>query len=1055
MTTLSGDSNNNILAGTSTSDSISGGGGNDVILAGSGNDVVSGGSGSDVILAGNGNDVVSGGSGNDIIDGGKGNDVIDGGSGSDLILGGSGNDVIDGGSGNDLLFGGIGNDFIEGGSGNDWIFGGIGNDFIEGGSGNDWIDAGSGNDLVFGGSGNDWIDASTGSDIVSGGSGNDTLFGDQGNDVIDGGSGRDIVDGGSGNDLLFGGAGDDTLIGGAGADQLVGGSGHDHFVFLDASDSPASYGSDRIIDFTQGQDKIDFSELLGQTTDLAWGNQSATKNGAWFLHSSSGASVFADITGDGVADLKVDLKNTCDLNLTANDFLGVGMAPVASDGAAYGDEDTVITGTLKATDPDGGTLKYGVVNGPLHGALVLNADGSFSYTPDANFNGSDGFTYKANDGSSESNIATVALTVNSVNDAPEAQAQSGATSEDATFNGTLMATDVDVEPLPLTYSIVAPVDGVTVNSDGTFSVAPLAADQGLDDGESREVTFQYVANDGKVNSAPASVTVTINGANDASVAQDQSGATDEDTPFNGTLIATDVDDEPLTYSIVAPVEGVTVNADGTFSVAPVAADQGLDTGESRTVTFQYVANDGTVDSAPATVTITINGANDAPVAQAQSGATGEDSAINGTLMATDVDVEPLPLTYGIVAPVDGVIVNSDGTFSVAPLAADQGLDDGESRDVTFQYVANDGTVDSAPATVTVTINGANDAPVAQNLAGFSTDEDTLFNDKLVATDVDVENLSYSIVTPVAGVAVHPSGTFQFDPSGSYDFLGEGASTDVSFQYVANDGTVDSAPATVTINLTGVNDAPVAMPDANPSNVELFGNLLANDTDPDTGETSTLIVTTVAFNGISSDFGDAVFGTYGILVTDAQINGGWGYQLNAAGIQALADGNDVDEVFDYTIADSHGAIDSSTLTIHVTGTSAAPVVTSFTSSAGGNGGNNAPVAVADDANAGTAGTFGNVLANDFDPDTGDSLIVTTVNGDPDFGGSVVFGEFGFVIFDAEGNGSWSYQLNAAGAQALAQGDSVDDVFGYTIADAGGAAASSTLTIHITDASDFIL
>ena len=784
MATISGDSTNNILSGTSGSDVISGGGGDDVILAGSGSDRVAGGSGDDTLSGGNGND---------------------------LLLGGSGDDIIEGGNGNDLLFGGSGDDALSGGNGND---------------------------------------------LLLGGSGDDLLLGDSGNDILEGGSGNDTLDGGSGQDVLFGGSGNDILIGVGGADWMQGGAGNDVFSYQDASDSNSS-GWDRIIDFTQGKDKIDLSDLLGPTTNLAWGDRTAAANAVWYQNSGSSTFVFADINNDGKADLKIELKNTYGLKLTSSDFLGVGMAPVASDGAAQGDEDTVVTGTLTgvtgarlATNPGGGTLNFSVVGGPANGTLVLQTDGSFHYTPNANFNGSDVFTYKVNDGSFESNVATVTLTVNSVNDAPEAQAQSG--------------------------------------------------------------------------------------------------ATNEDTAFNGTLVATDVDNANLTYSIVAPVDGVTVNP--------------------------------------------------------------------------------------------------DGTFSVTPLAADQGLDDGESREVTFQYVANDGTADSAPATVTITINGANDAPVAENMNG-ATNEDTAYYGSLAATDIDVENLSYSIVAPVDGVTVHENGTYSFDPRGLYDFLAEDAITTVSFQYVANDGTVDSAPATVTISLTGVNDAPVAVADEAVADAggSASGNVLTSalgrDFDPDAGDS--LKVT--ALDGVEP--GDLVFGEFGYVIMDGDGFGNWTYTLTAN----VADGPSVDDAFNYTIEDAHGATSSSTLTVHVTGTGGSSA--SFTSSAAAvtvtatPDTNTAPVAVADEANAGRAGTSGNVLGNDMDLDTGDSLIVTGVNGNFVDGDAFAYGSYGSLFMTDVG--AWSYSLNSAGTDALAQGASVDDVFGYTMADTDGATASSTLTIHIAD------
>src|SRR5207247_4628849 len=101
---------------------------------------------------------------------------------------------------------------------------------------------------------------------------------------------------------------------------------------------------------------------------------------------------------------------------------GVEVLPVTSRGVLGND-----------TDVDSPVLTAVVVTGPSHGALTLNANGSFTYTPAANFNGSDSFTYRANDGQADSNVATVALTINPVNDAPVAANDGFATDEDMTL----------------------------------------------------------------------------------------------------------------------------------------------------------------------------------------------------------------------------------------------------------------------------------------------------------------------------------------------------------------------------------------------------------------------------------------------------------------------------------------------------------------------------------------------------------------------------------------------------------------------------------------------
>lgn len=154
-------------------------------------------------------------------------------------------------------------------------------------------------------------------------------------------------------------------------------------------------------------------------------------------------------------------------------------------------------------------------------------------------------------------------------------------------------------------------DGTVGYDPGTWSSAFKAQVQALDAGESLSDTFAYAIQLGNGALSIARAQIEIRGANDAPVAQGQAGSTDEDTAFTGTLVATDVDVEPLTYRIVSPVEGVTVEADGSFSVAPLASDQDLNDGQSREVSFQYVANDGTVDSAPASVSVTIHGVTDA------------------------------------------------------------------------------------------------------------------------------------------------------------------------------------------------------------------------------------------------------------------------------------------------------------------------------------------------------------------------------------------------------------------------------------------------------------
>ena len=179
-------------------------------------------------------------------------------------------------------------------------------------------------------------------------------------------------------------------------------------------------------------------------------------------------------------------------------------APVAANGSASGNEDTVISGTVPvASDVDNtaAQLSYALVGangGAAHGTVALNADGTFTYTPAHDYNGSDSFSFKANDGSLDSNVATESLTINPVNDAPVAANGSVSGNEDTVIAGVLAASDVDNTPAQLSYALVGANGGAThgtvaLNANGTFTYTPAANFNGSD-------SFSFKANDGQLDS---------------------------------------------------------------------------------------------------------------------------------------------------------------------------------------------------------------------------------------------------------------------------------------------------------------------------------------------------------------------------------------------------------------------------------------------------------------------------------------------------------------------------------------------------------------------------
>ena len=361
--------------------------------------------------------------------------------------------------------------------------------------------------------------------------------------------------------------------------------------------------------------------------------------------------------------------------------------------------------------------------------------------------------------------------------------------------------------------------------DGSDCVANARDVNTLDTDDSVDDTFVYAIRMANGTLAWATVHITIAGENDGPITGGDGSASgsEDDASIGGNVpSATDIDGDTLTYHLVAgsvEVDGaaapdgtVTLNADGSYSYDP-SGDQGLDDGESRTITFRYVANDGDEDSAEATITITVNGANDAPVSGGDDSASGseDDASIGGTVpAASDVDVEDLTyhlvpgsvLVDGEAAPDGTVTLNADGTYSYTPTAGDQGLDTGEHHTITFDYVANDGTADSDAATVTITVNGVNDAPTSSDGSG-STDEDTPLESSLpAAADIDGETVEYALDTQAAhgSVVVNADGTFTYTP-------GENYHGDDSFTFTVSDGDASNT-YTYDITVNSVNDAPV-------------------------------------------------------------------------------------------------------------------------------------------------------------------------------------------------------------------------------------------------------
>lgn len=235
-------------------------------------------------------------------------------------------------------------------------------------------------------------------------------------------------------------------------------------------------------------------------------------------------------------------------------------APTAIPGAVQTSENIPVDGTLSATDPDGDTLSFSIVSqGSLGTARIVDAvNGVFTYMPGPDTVGTDSFTFKANDGSFDSNAATVAVTILGGNQPPVAQDGSLVTTEDTPATGTLLATDPERQSL--TYSIVSNgsqgTASITDASSGAFIYVPDTDASGSD-------TFTFKANDVLADSNVATVTVDIIPVNDPPTATGSCSTTRQTQILSGTLRATDPESPGmLTYTLEDGSTGPFTTANG-------------------------------------------------------------------------------------------------------------------------------------------------------------------------------------------------------------------------------------------------------------------------------------------------------------------------------------------------------------------------------------------------------------------------------------------------------------------------------------------------------------
>ena len=736
--------------------------------------------------------------------------------------------------------------------------------------------------------------------------------------------------------------------------------------------------------------------------------------------------------------------------------------PTALADAVTTPEDTPVTGAVTGSDLDGDDLRFTLDGGPSHGSVTVNPDGSYDYTPDPDYNGPDSFTVTVDDGRGGTDTVTVDVTVTPVNDPPVGNDDTVTTPEDTPVSGTVTGTDVDGDPLTYTLDGGPSHGSVTVNPDGSYDYTPDPDYNGPD-------SFTVTVDDGNGGTDTITVDITVTPVNDlATITGDATGAAVEaggtangtlgNPTTGGTLAISDIDAGEAAFATPPSLDGTY----GTFTFNPAtgawtytldddrAATQALTDGETVTDELVVTSLDGT---ATETIAVTVTGANDVAVVTDDTGEVTEESdggtgmlGTSGRVTVDDPDAgesafDPGSLTFtGGGTPLGTLTVDADGNWSYEvdnSLTEVQSLAEGETIVQSWTVESVDGT---ATSTIEVTINGTNDDPIISgaNTGGVTGGATVPITGQLSETDVDTLDIHSWSVEGGTG----DYGTLSVDGTGQWSYTldngnpdvqalgaGDTITDEITVRVTDNNGGYDEQVVTITI--TGSNDAPVI------SGGSDITATVTEITDGAAGENTDTHTQTGTIQASDADTGDALsvdvtpqgagyLGSFthgGIDPATGEID--WTFSVDDADLDALGEGEVLTQDYLVTVEDSAGATDTVTVTVTINGTNDQPEPEDDASL----------IAVGDTAVL-------DVLDNDADADTNDTLVVTHVDGQAIApGGSITLGGgVGTVSLSGDGQLTFVPGPNAPGRVVLPY--TVDDGSGT-----GNATATANWVINI--------
>lgn len=509
-------------------------------------------------------------------------------------------------------------------------------------------------------------------------------------------------------------------------------------------------------------------------------------------------------------------------------------------------EDTFLSGDVSLNDiePEDEIMFFVPLSNPTQGVFVFNENGSFTFQPNQNYNGTLVVNYLACDPCGACALVTLTINVTAVNDLPIALNDSFSTNEENSVNATVAANDSDVDNgnSSLTYSLlgIAQNGSINFNNNGSFIYTPNLNFNGVE-------SIEYQVCDPGQLCDIGLLSITVNPINDVPVALDDEFDGLEDIVITGDVSAndSDVDSPGLTYSVVSNPSYGNLNLlpNGSFTFQPTNNFYGE-------VTFTYSVCDNASLCDQASVSISILAANDTPVAVNDIFGVLINSSLSASIAINDYDVDNDLLTYSVVTDAlnGNLTLNSNGSFIYTPDFLFVGSE-------TITYSVCDLSLACDTGYLIIEMASNNESPDAVDDV-FEINED----EPLVAlvsgndSDTDGYELDYElIVTPESGICVmSENGEFSFNPL--LNFHGT-----IHFAYQVCDIFGACSIGEVTINVLPVNDAPVAINDANSllEDVSEYGWVSFNDNDVD-GDNLTYTLIEGPMNGNINWFGNGSY-----------------------------------------------------------------------------------------------------------------------------------------------------------------------------------------------------